>query len=142
MVSSPNDSVSACKDFFTTVVESHVIAAALNVFGMENADSIPSLNFFPEGCFNFDSLKQRQVLVDAACAIVEKFVNISCCEVDVQNFDHITLQPLSVALQDISNEGNATALGPATLLTKYEFVAGVFFTAEIMPTLSRLSKTF
>ena len=56
---------------------------------MENADSIPSLNYFPEGCVN--SLKQRKLLMDAACAIVEKFVNISCCEVDVQNFD-ITLQ--------------------------------------------------
>ena len=80
--------------------------------------------------------------MDAACAIDEKFVNISCCEADIQNFDHITLQPLSAALRDISNEGDVTVLGLATLLTKYKFVAGVFFLAEIMPTLSRHFKTF
>lgn len=53
-----------------------------------------------------------------------------------------SLNPLSIVLQEISNEGDATALGLATLLTKYEFVAAVFFMAEIMPILSRLSKTF
>ena len=90
VVSSPHDGVSACEDFFITVIESHIIAAALNVFGMENVDSVPSLNYFPEGCVNFDSLKQRQLLTDAAYAIVEKFVNISCCKVDVQKLDHIT----------------------------------------------------
>ena len=63
VVSSPHDSVSACEDFFITVVESHIIAAALNVFGMENVDSVPSLNYFPEGCVNFDSLKQCQLLM-------------------------------------------------------------------------------
>ncbi len=37
---------------------------------------------------------------------------------------------------------DATALGLATLVSKYEFVAGVFFMAEILPIFSRLSKIF
>ena len=54
------------------------------------------------------------------------------------------LTPLSVTLQDIasSDSSDATALGLCSLLGKYEFIAGVFFMSEIMPILSRLSKTF
>ncbi len=55
-----------------------------------------------------------------------------------------SLQPLSIALQDLAagDSSDATALGLSTLMSKYEFVAGVFFMSEILPILSRLSKTF
>ena len=42
----------------------------------------------------------------------------------------------------MANDGDATALGLATLLSKYQFVAGVFFMAEVLPILTHLSKTF
>ena len=51
------------------------------------------------------------------------------------------LEPLSVALQELALD-DATALGLYTLLSEYEFVAGVFFMSEILPILSRLLKTF
>ena len=38
--------------------------------------------------------------------------------------------------------GEATALGLATALQQYEFVAGVFFMAEVLPHLARLSMCF
>ena len=53
-----------------------------------------------------------------------------------------SLQPLAITLEELSHSGDATALGLATLLKRYEFIAGVFFMAEILPILSRLSKTF
>ena len=55
-----------------------------------------------------------------------------------------SIQPLSLALQDLATSDNtdATALGLSCLISKYEFVAGVFFMAEILPILTCLSKTF
>ena len=54
-----------------------------------------------------------------------------------------SLNPLLITLQEIANDdGDVTALGLATLLTSYKFVAGVFFMAETMPILAHLSKTF
>ena len=55
-----------------------------------------------------------------------------------------SLDPLSVALQDLasSDAGDATALGLAGLFRQYTFVAAVFFMAEVLPILSRLSKVF
>jgi hypothetical protein len=52
-----------------------------------------------------------------------------------------SLHPLAVALQELATD-DATALGLSTLLNKYQFVAGVYFMAEILPILSRLLKTF
>ena len=65
------------------------------------------------------------------------------CDEAVQVLKKI-LTSLSVTLQDIasSDSSDATALGLCSLLGKYEFIAGVFFMSEIMPVLSRLSKTF
>ena len=52
----------------------------------------------------------RWLACDDAIQIVKKSLNL-----------------LSLALQDMANDGDVTALGLATLLTKYMFVAGVFF---------------
>ena len=52
-----------------------------------------------------------------------------------------SLQPLAITLEELSHSGDATALGLATLLKRYEFIAGVFFMAEILPILSRLYST-
>ena len=54
-----------------------------------------------------------------------------------------SLDPLSTTLQEIADEdGDATALGLAGLFKKYSFIAAVFFMAEVLPVLSRLSKVF
>ena len=54
------------------------------------------------------------------------------------------LHPLSITLQHIASRysSDVTALGLATHLSKYNFIAGVFFMSEILPILSHLSRIF
>ena len=50
--------------------------------------------------------------------------------------------PLTIFLTSDAEEGDATALGLATALQTYNFVAGVFFMAEVLPHLAHLSLCF
>ena len=45
-------------------------------------------------------------------------------------------------MESEAEEGNATAMGLASSLHRYDFIAGVFFTAEVLPHLARLSLCF
>ena len=54
VVKDPSQNVTACEDFFTLVVEAHIIAAATTVFGMRSLE--PSILHFPKGSSELDSL--------------------------------------------------------------------------------------
>ena len=43
----PKKDVNAHEDFFHLLVESHVLAAAMEFLGMENIDDVPPLDIFP-----------------------------------------------------------------------------------------------
>ena len=45
---SPKESFTACEEFFILVVEAHVKAAALKVFGMKSTSETPCNSFFPK----------------------------------------------------------------------------------------------
>ena len=67
----------ACEDFFVTVVEAHIVCAALHLFGMKNRDDTPSIPLFPEGCLQFHRSQRNSLLLTAAQNIVENFVDIA-----------------------------------------------------------------
>ena len=52
------------------------------------------------------------------------------------------LLPITVFMISEAEAGEATALGLATALQQYEFVAGVYFMAEVLPHLARLGMCF
>ena len=44
------DDLAACEDFAITVVEVHIVSAAMVIFDMKTADDSPCEKFFPTGC--------------------------------------------------------------------------------------------
>ena len=38
----------ACDDFFVLVIESHIVALAMNIIGMTNADQAPDSSILPD----------------------------------------------------------------------------------------------
>ena len=52
------------------------------------------------------------------------------------------LLPITVFIISEAEAGEATALGLPTALQQYEFVAGVYFIAEVLPHLVHLSMCF
>ena len=92
VVVTPKNDVAACEDFFLTVVEAHIISAAMELFEMAKMDDVPSFTHFPEGCSELDDLHRRSILVAACHALVEKFVNISYSSdyASSDNIDHIS----------------------------------------------------
>lgn len=77
VVSVPKNNVAACEEFFLLVVEAHILAAAMSVFGMTNLSDAPSKTFFPDGSDNLDSLQKQQLLMLAVQSITDQFVSIS-----------------------------------------------------------------
>ena len=44
----PEKDVNACEDFLLTTVQSHILSAAMTIFGMDSLDDQPDVNMFPE----------------------------------------------------------------------------------------------
>ena len=44
----PEADVHSCEDFLLTVIESHILSAAMTIYGMESLDDHPDINMFPE----------------------------------------------------------------------------------------------
>lgn len=64
------------------------------------------------------------------------------CDEAVKTLKKI-LEPLTITIENMaaSEESDATVVGLAGLLSKYSFVAAVFFMSEILPTLSKVFQT-
>ena len=77
VVDKPMNAVEACEDFFLLVVESHVLAAAMALFGMVATDNTPSnKQFFPAGSEKLPPAERKQVLLMACGAIVDTHVDL------------------------------------------------------------------
>ena len=76
VTSSPSKRMDACEDVFVTVVEAHIVCAALQLFGMNSPDDTPSIPMFPQGCLEFDKSRRNAILMTAAQNVVENFVSI------------------------------------------------------------------
>jgi L1 cell adhesion molecule like protein len=79
-VSDPKDNEAACEDFMITVTDAHVLACAMEFFGMDSLTDTPSTKFFPDGSSELDSLQRRNVLLLAAEQLVEKYVDLAIPE--------------------------------------------------------------
>ena len=73
----PDKDVNACEDFFLSFVRSHIIAAAISLFGMESHDSRPDENIFPPDHEDHDIADKTTILLAAADLVVHQFVDIS-----------------------------------------------------------------
>lgn len=71
------DNLAACEDFFITVLESHILSAAMTLFKMSKLDDRPCGDFFPAASDCLDASKRVNVLLLAVEALVDKFIDIS-----------------------------------------------------------------
>ena len=63
VTSSPSTSMDA---FFVTMVEAHIVCAALQLFSMDSPDDTPSIPLFPEHCLQFDKSRRNCIVMTAA----------------------------------------------------------------------------
>ena len=68
--------VNACEDFFTTVTEAHILAAAMEVFQMDSLEDRPSTDHFLNNSSHLDSLQRRQLILLGVKEVLAKFVNL------------------------------------------------------------------
>ena len=76
VVNDPSKSVASCEEFFLLVVEAHIIASAMKLFGMKNLDDSPSTVYFPENCEELASTQKHRIFKLAMEAIVKEFVDL------------------------------------------------------------------
>lgn len=71
-------SFDACEDFFTLVVECHVIVAAMTMLGMKTTDDIPSVQYAAQGedTWMLPASDREKVLSKVTEDLAEKYVNI------------------------------------------------------------------
>ena len=77
MVKDPNKAMDACEDFFTIVVEAHIVSAVMVLFGMNTTDDKPTASFIPTDYFKLENKEQAHIMKTAAKKIVDTFVDIS-----------------------------------------------------------------
>ena len=71
----PKNDVKTCEDFFITIVEAHVLAAAMELLGMNSLASVPSSDLIAEDYW-VESAEQRHTSLMTVCeALVSKFIN-------------------------------------------------------------------
>ena len=63
VVKDPSKSVTPCEEFFLLVVETHILAAAMQLFGMSSLEDKPSVQFFPEGSSELNAQQRHQLLM-------------------------------------------------------------------------------
>ena len=142
------------RELVPSLISVHCAAHRLALAASETALQVSTANRF-KGIINslFHYLQQsparsaRFVEVQKALCLPElklkeakdvRWLSCSQAVIAVQK----NLLPLTIFLISDAEEGDATALGLATALQTYEFVAGVFFMAEVLPHLARLSLCF
>ncbi|KAL5467031.1 hypothetical protein EMCRGX_G031198 [Ephydatia muelleri] len=70
----PEKDVNASEDFLLTTVQSHILSAAMTIFGMDSLEDQPDINMFPE--HDQDIPDKTTVLKSAVEIIVHEFVDI------------------------------------------------------------------
>ena len=74
----PTKDMNACEDFFSLVVETHILAAAMATFKMSSVNYEPDCSsLFPEGSSELNSMQRRNILLLAVKKVLDKFVDLS-----------------------------------------------------------------
>ena len=78
VVNEPTKAVDACEEFFLVVVEAHIQSAAMAMFGMSATEGAPTnRQHFPLGAEKLAPSERKQILLMAAGALVDKYVDLS-----------------------------------------------------------------
>lgn len=76
----PKKDVNAHEDFFQQVVESHVLAAAMEFFGMDNIEDDPNAEIFPPTLWMLEKEERYAILLSVCGRIVDEFTDIRTFE--------------------------------------------------------------
>ena len=74
VVKDPSKSVTPYEEFFLLVVETHILAAAMELFGMSSLEDKPSVQFFPEGSSKLNVQQRHQLLMLALRDLTKFFL--------------------------------------------------------------------
>ena len=92
--------------FFTLVVEAHVLASAMHLFGMKSLDDTPSEEFFLTESLESDSLQWRCILLDGLHKLSNQFVDLNLTfSEDVTNEEHQQLDTVSEYAKEVLSLG-------------------------------------
>jgi hypothetical protein len=72
----PKKDVNAHEDFFQQVVESHVLAAAMEFLGMQDIEDDPGAEIFPPTIWMLEKEERYAVLLSVCGNIVDEFTDI------------------------------------------------------------------
>ena len=76
MVKNPKDNFNACDDFFQLILQCHIVAAALKVFGMDSCTSLPPVELQPKHISKCSLEEKKRILKKFSRAIVQAFTNL------------------------------------------------------------------
>ena len=76
----PSKDVNAYEDFFHLLVESHVLAAAMEFLGMESIDDKPA-DILPSTLWLLSQEERKSILTSVCEAMVDEFVDLSTIDV-------------------------------------------------------------
>ena len=74
VVNDPSRNMNACEDFFTLIVEAHILAAAMSAFEMSSVDDIPVSVLFSNDCCSLNKDDRYTILQLEVTNVVEKYV--------------------------------------------------------------------
>ena len=78
----PKKDVNAHEDFLQQVLESHVLAAAMEYLGMESVDDEPNEEIVPPTLWMLDNEERYKILLSVCSVIVDDFTDIRTFEVN------------------------------------------------------------
>lgn len=73
----PFKDVNAHEDFFLLIVDSHILAAAMEMLGMGSLDDEPCSEILPPDVWVHDKDERRKALYNVASVIVDSFVDLT-----------------------------------------------------------------
>ena len=72
----PTKDMNAHEDFFNLVTKSHALAAAMELFGMENLEDSPSAEIVPPSVWMLDRSERKSILATLCNLIADEYVHI------------------------------------------------------------------
>ncbi len=150
VVKKPKNDVNACEDFFLLVVESYIIAAAMEVFHMSSIEDHPSTEYFPKGAADLKSHERRALSLLGVRQITAKFIHLSYPASVTPEKDHIlayakevmSLGVLLMEFNDAIREGDGQRILRCWKFFLPTFKATNRTNYSLQPFISWLSITF
>ena len=75
----PKKDFNAHHDFFNVVLTSHILAAAMEIFGMDSLEDEPCEGLIPKGIDKMSKVEKKEVLQYIVGLIVDSYIDINHC---------------------------------------------------------------